>query len=71
MPKPSLKPEYRQLESDVIQTLIAGLKEWRPDLYGPESMSDYQACFRGLLKMYELRRRPIGIGNKDIEDQEE
>jgi hypothetical protein len=71
MPKPSLKDEYKQLECDVIATLIAGLREWRPDLYGPESASDYQACFRGLIKMYKLERRPIGLGDKDIEQSDD
>jgi hypothetical protein len=39
--------------------MIAGLHEWRPDLYGPESMSDYQACARGILQMFDVKRSPL------------
>lgn len=71
MPKPSLKPEFRSLEHDMIATLKAGLAEWRPDLSGPESTSDWQGAVRGLLKMYVVERRPIGLSDRDIVDPEE
>lgn len=59
MPKPTLINDDARLESDVIETMLAGLKEWRPDLNYPESHSDMQACFRALLCVYELKRRPL------------
>ncbi len=69
MPKPCLKQPLRQLESDVIETLIAGHHEWRPDLASPESYSDWQGAFRGLLRMYEIKRRPLPLDlKKEYED---
>jgi hypothetical protein len=59
MPKPPLKPEFKQLESDIIATLIAGHKQWRPDLNYPESHSDMQGAVRGLLQMFDVQRRPL------------
>ena len=59
MSKPSLKPPMNKLESDMVETLIGGLHEWRPDLQYPESHSDMQACVRGLLQMYEIKRLPV------------
>ena len=61
MPKPFLKKEDALLENEVIQTLCAGLKEWRSDLDFPESYSDMQACVRGLFRMYEVKRRPLVV----------
>lgn len=61
MPKPKLKEPYRSLEFDIMDTMKAGLRQWRPDLDNPESASDWQACIRGLLTMYEVRRRPLAI----------
>lgn len=49
------------LESDIIETLLAGHKEWRPDLEYPESYSDMQGAVRGLLRMFEVKRRPIAV----------
>lgn len=57
MPKQRLKDW--QLENDIIETLIAGHKEWRPDLSYPESHSDMQGAVRGLLRMFEVKRRPL------------
>lgn len=59
MSKPSLTPELACLERDIIETLLAGLHQWRPDLHYPESTSDMQACVRALLTMYEVKRRPL------------
>ncbi len=59
MPKPFLIPEQATLESDLIDTALAGLKEWRPDLSYPESHSDMQACIRGIMQMFEIKRRPL------------
>lgn len=61
MPKPFLKEPLAQQEHDMIKTMIAGLHEWRPDLTHPKSYSDYQACVRGLLRMYKIERRPLPI----------
>lgn len=59
MPKPTLKDEAARLESEAIETMFAGLKQWRPDLDYPQSHSDMQACFRALLVCYEIKRRPL------------
>lgn len=59
MPKRRLKEEVRILEDQIIDTLIAGHKEWRPDLSYPESHSDMQGAVRGLLRMFEVKRRPL------------
>ena|SRR5436309_2895773 len=66
MPKPRLKPEYESLERDIIETMLAGLKQWRPDLKYPESHSDMQGCVMALLRMYEVKRRPIALNEKDL-----
>lgn len=61
MSKPKLQAPLDALESDVIETLLTGLKEWRADLRYPESHSDMQGCVRALLRMYEVKRRPIAL----------
>ena len=59
MPKPPLFREDSFLEGQIIETLLAGLHDWRSDLDYPESHSDMAACVRGLLKMFDVKRRPI------------
>jgi len=59
MPKPSMIKEDAILESQIVDTMEAGLKMWRPDLSYPESYSDMQACVRGLLMAFEVKRRPL------------
>lgn len=66
MPKPSLKEPYNSLESDLIDTFIAGHHEWRPDLAYPESYSDMQGGIRAVLRMYEIKRRPIAAPIKEF-----
>ena len=61
MPKPSLTEPQRTMECALIESMVAGLHEWRPDLYGPESYSDYQACARGIMQMFEVKRSPLPI----------
>lgn len=61
MPKPTLKEPQRTLEVHLIESMIAGLHQWRPDLYGPESYSDFQACARGILQMFEVKQSPLPI----------
>ena len=59
MPKPDLIPEQAILETQMIETMLAGLHGWRPDLGYPESHSDMQACVRGLMVTFEIKRRPL------------
>lgn len=61
MPKPTLAKDLQILESQIIETLIAGHKQWRPDLDYPQSHSDMQGAVRGLLIMFEVKRRPLPI----------
>jgi hypothetical protein len=61
MPKPTLAEPQKTLEHELIETLRAGLHEWRPDLNYPESNSDMQACVRGILKMFKIERSPLPI----------
>lgn len=60
MPKPPLaKEEDRATERHMIETALAGLKRWRPDLDFPQSYSDMEACVRALMTMFDVRRRPL------------
>ena len=59
MAKRRLTPELAILEAQIIETLLAGHHEWRPDLSYPESHSDMQGAVRGLLRMFEVRRLPL------------
>ena len=61
MPKPPLKRPYGELEDSIIETLLAGHHQWRPDLPYPESHSDMRGAVRGLLQMFDVKRRPIAI----------
>lgn len=59
MPKQDMVKQDEILEREIIETMLAGLEEYRPDLKYPESHSDMQGCVRGLLRMFEIKRRPI------------
>lgn len=59
MPKPPLTEPNAHLETDIIETMLAGLHQWRPDLDYPESHSDMAACIRALLTMYRVERRAL------------
>lgn len=59
MAKQKLAEPLNTLEHEIIETLLAGHKEWRPDLQYPESYSDMQGAVRGLLKMFDVKRLPI------------
>lgn len=61
MSKPTLIKEQEILEREIIATLIAGLKEWRSDLDYPQSFSDMQACVRGLMRMFDVKRANLTI----------
>lgn len=66
MSKPDLKEPYSTLENQIIETLTAGLKEWRPDLDYPQSYSDMQAAVRGLFQMFEVKRRALPMDLKSL-----
>lgn len=57
MPKPRMTPELEVLEREIVSTLMAGHKQFRPDLHYPESHSDMQAAVRNLLRMFNVERR--------------
>ena len=61
MPKPSLKEPFASLENNIIDTFLAGHHEWRPDLPYPESHSDMSGGARALMRMFEIKRRPVAI----------
>jgi len=46
--------------------MIAGLHEWRSDLDYPESHSDMMGCVFAVLRMFEVKRRPVALTMKDI-----
>lgn len=64
MPKPILVDEDENLVTAIIDTFLAGHKEWRPDLPYPESHSDMKAGAMALLRMFKIERRPISIPNR-------
>lgn len=66
MAKSSLKPEFNQLERDILDTFLAGHKEARPDLSYPQSTSDMQSGIRALLVMFDIKRRPIALSFNDL-----
>ena len=59
MPKAPLASSLAKLEMDIVETLLAGHKQWRPDLAYPQSHSDMQGAVRGLLQMYHVVRLPL------------
>lgn len=59
MSKAQLAEPFSTMESEIIDTLLAGHKEWRSDLAYPESHSDMQGAVRGLLRMFEVKRRTL------------
>jgi hypothetical protein len=66
VPKPPLRRPYDTLAGDIIETLIAGHKRYRPDLPYPESHSDMQGAVEALLMMFEVKRRPVAIPLADL-----
>lgn len=69
MPKPRLKEPYNTLEGEMLNTMRAGLREWRPDLDYPQSTSDMQGCIRGLFQMFDIKRRALPLNIKEIESE--
>lgn len=70
MPKPTLKPEFAALEEQIIETFLAGHKQWRPDLQYPESHSDMAGGARALMQMFEITRRPLSFPAYKMEKSE-
>jgi len=68
MPKPTLRPAEQQLANDIIETFLAGHHEWRPDLSYPQSHSDMMGGAHALIRMFEIKRRPLAI---ELPTQEE
>lgn len=52
----SLKQPHRELEGQMIETMLAALGG---DF--PKSVSDLQCCIRGLIQMFEIKRRPLAF----------
>ncbi len=66
MAKSFLRSPFAELASDLIETLIAGHKQWRPDLDYPESHSDMQGAVRAVLQKYDVKLRPVPLDYADI-----
>lgn len=71
MAKPHLKPEFAELEAEMIRTFLAGHKQWRPDLAYPESHSDMAAGVRALIKRFEIVPRAVPLDWREIEQREQ
>lgn len=68
MPKPTLKEPLHSLEHEMIETFLAGHHLYRPDLSYPESHSDMQGGIRALLRMFDIKRRPLAVDLSYEED---
>lgn len=66
MSKPALKPDFAKLEADMMESFLAGHHEYRRDLKYPESHSDMQAGLRVLMRVFDIKRRPIPLDRSDI-----
>ncbi len=53
----TLKEPYHTLEAQIIETMLAGSSGYDY----PKSVSDMRYCVRNLLKMFDVRRRPLSI----------
>ena len=67
MPKPDLKPDLERLCSEMIETFLAGHHQWRIDLPYPQSHSDMKGGMMAVLKMFDVKRRPIALSDKEME----
>jgi hypothetical protein len=59
--KPRLEQPYAILVGQVVDTMLAGLKEWRPDLDYPEAHSDMVGCAYALIRRFDIKQRPLDI----------
>lgn len=48
-------------EDELVQTFLAGLKQFRQDLSYPESHSDMRSGIRAVMVMFNCQRRPLPI----------
>lgn len=62
MPPPNLVNEQEILISQMIETFLAGSKEY------PKSQSDMKWGMMAVLRMFEIKRRPIAIDLKIVAD---
>lgn len=63
MSRATLKSEFFQLESDMMQTFMAGCVK----IEGyPKSHSDVQGGLRALLKRFDIKPRAIPLDWKDL-----
>lgn len=70
MAKASLREPFATLESDLIETMRAGLQEYRRDLDFPESNSDMAGCIRAVLRKYDVKLRPVPLDRNEINEPE-
>jgi hypothetical protein len=61
-----MKEPFRTLESDMIETFLAGHKEYRPDLPYPESYSDMCGGIRALLRRFDIKPRAIPLDRAEL-----
>lgn len=57
MPKADLPKKLEQLESNLVDAMWEGHKSWRPDLPGPQSSSDMEACVREVMAQFHIVKR--------------
>lgn len=70
MPKPPLKAKFSRLEDDIIETLIAGHQQYRPDLPYPQSHSDLSGGVRALMRRFDIKPRAIPLDTDEMLQQE-
>lgn len=66
MAKPFLREPYQSLYFALVETMTAGLKEWRSDLEYPESHSDWRSCIDAVMRKYDVKLRPIPLDRLEI-----
>ncbi len=60
-----IKLEYRELMSQMLDTFMAA----RHGQY-PQSHSDLEVCLGSLIKMFEIKRRPIALDRLHMTEEE-
>ncbi len=61
MPKPPLDKKHSVIEYELMDAMIKGLQDFRPDLSYPESHSDLEACARGIMERFHIKRRKKNV----------
>ncbi len=64
MARHELRQEDAILEKQIIETMMAG---WEY----PKSYSDWQGSVRALMKMFEIKRRPLAVELKAAGEDEQ